>query len=539
MQNKPKDPIQEPERLYGYGEGSRTRASRTERRERLLEAQAQAQAREKRHGLLWAVIAILALWCLGALALFAAPQVLGARYASLPNFFFADGGVIRLDQARWEQYRQQRQALDTQAIYPGVLIDGVDVGGMTVSEARRALEQVGPGGGGSFDITVEVDSRTWHLTSDDIPMTRNLNEMLDVAWAAGRQNSAGARLHQQTPFEERLAEVERLRREGLSLVTSLTWDRDALRARCEGIASTVNYAPVNAGVASFDFNSHRFTFTPELNGQFLSADAVYSAVTRCLESGDTRARLTFTPEILIADVTQTELAAAFGRISGYTTSTTRNNARNTNVRLSAEAINGTVVRSGETFSFNQTVGQRTAEKGYQEAAAIAGGQNTTEIGGGVCQTSSTLFNAVARANLEVVSRSPHAWPSSYVEKGMDATVNWPGLDFKWRNNTDWPVYIVAWYDNRKVTVELYGHTLGEGITIDLESQVVQNIAKPRDINYVQNPNLAPGTRQTTVKAREGYVVETWQVWYRGGKEYQRNKLCTSTYKAYQETVEYN
>ena len=124
-----------------------------------------------------------------------------------------------------------------------------------------------------------------------------------------------------------------------------------------------------------------------------------------------------------------------------------------------------------------------------------------EVGGGVCQTSSTLFNAVARANLEIVYRSPHAWPSSYVQKGMDATVNWPNLDFKFKNDTEWPIYIVANYSKQKCTVEIYGMLLPDGVSIDLESTVTRTIDPPSDTKYVQNTKLAAGTQQTTIKKR--------------------------------------
>ena len=157
----------------------------------------------------------------------------------------------------------------------------------------------------------------------------------------------------------------------------------------------------------------------------------------------------------------------------------------------------------------------------------------------MCQTSSTLFNAVARANLEIVKRSPHAWPSKYVEKGMDATVDWPGLDFQFLNNTEWPIYIIASYANRKVTVEIYGMNLGDGTSIDLESKVVRTLEAPSGVKEVLNEKLAPGTRKTTVQARKGYEVETYKVWYQNGHEIKRELLCKSTYKAYQETVEYH
>lgn len=243
--------------------------------------------------------------------------------------------------------------------------------------------------------------------------------------------------------------------------------------------------------------------------------------------------------MVLAEVTKVELMNRFRLVASYTTETTSNRNRNHNIELSAAAINGQTVMPGETFSFNRATGERTAAKGYREADAISGGQSVPEIGGGVCQTSSTLFNAVARANLEIVSRSPHAWPSSYVEKGMDATVNWPGLDFTFRNNTEWPIFIVSYYKNRKVTVEIYGMSLAEGQTIELESQVVRTYEAPSGIKWVQDPSLQPGESKTTVKARKGYEVETYKVWYQNGKEVRREKLCNSTYKAYQETVEYN
>ena len=122
---------------------------------------------------------------------------------------------------------------------------------------------------------------------------------------------------------------------------------------------------------------------------------------------------------------------------------------------------------------------------------------------------------------------------------MDATVNWPGLDFQFRNNTEWPIYIVAEYSNRKVTVSIYGYSLGDGITIDLESKCVQTLLAPSGVKRVLNTDLPSGTSEKTVSARNGSVWETYQVWYQNGKEIKRELLCTSTYKAYQETVEYN
>ena len=223
----------------------------------------------------------------------------------------------------------------------------------------------------------------------------------------------------------------------------------------------------------------------------------------------------------------------------YTTKCAGPWGRHQNIKLAAAAINGRIYNPGEEFWYNSAVGQRTAARGYQEAGVYEGGRTTTGIGGGICQVSSTIFNAVARANLEIVERSPHAWPSSYVNKGEDATVNWPNLDFKFKNNTDYPVFLITYYENRKMSAEIWGMTLGEGVSIDLESQVIRTMDPPTEVKYVYNAQLPYGTNKITVKARTGYVVETYKVWYKNGEEFKREILHTSTYKAYQQTVEYN
>ena len=104
---------------------------------------------------------------------------------------------------------------------------------------------------------------------------------------------------------------------------------------------------------------------------------------------------------------------------------------------------------------------------------------------------------------------------------MDATVNWPGLDFQFRNSSEWPIYICASYNNRKVTVDIYGYSLGSGITIDLEHKRTKTLTAPSGVKEVQNTSLPAGTRKKTVSARNGSEWETYRVWYRNGKEFKR------------------
>ncbi len=487
----------------------------------------------------WIATIVICLLILAGLGVLMVPQLTGVRYRFLPNIGFMNGAVIVLDEEKEEIHNACRKEIFTDRIYQGIYIDNVHVGGMTKDEAVREVQKVNADEDAKFDLLVTVGNENWHVNSERVPFSRNIRETVEKAWACGRSNTAAIRGSGTTPFEERVQQVSELRSFPQTYATKHDYDHQTLRALTDGIVNYVNREPVNSTVESFNFSTKTFTFTEDRPGAKIDPDDLYTRLTTLLDSGVTNSTVHVVPQRIEAEMTKAELMNRFGLVSAYTTSTTSNKNRNTNIQLSAAAINGITVLPGEIFSFNGTTGERTAAKGYKEAAAISGGQSRDEIGGGVCQTSSTLFNAVVRADLEIIERNPHAWPSNYVEKGFDATVNWPGLDFKFKNNTEWPVFIVAGYSSQKVTVNIYGMSLGPGVSIDLESDLTRTIPKPSGTEYVLNTSLAPGESKKTVTGREGYVVQTWKVWYQSGKEVRREVLFTTTYKAYQETVEYN
>ena len=166
-------------------------------------------------------------------------------------------------------------------------------------------------------------------------------------------------------------------------------------------------------------------------------------------------------------------------IASVTTKTTSNELRNTNVKLAAAAVNGTVLQPVEEFSFNTVVGQRTAEKGYKPAAAYNQGEVVEEVGGGVCQISSTLYNAVFRAGLTTTYRRAHTFAPTYVTPGTDATVSWPGPDYKFVNNSKHAIGILSWYSNQTATVQIYGlPVLPDGVKWELVSEKVKDLPVP-------------------------------------------------------------
>ncbi len=476
---------------------------------------------------------------LSVIAVMMMPQIAGYFWKDLDNYAFINGELLRYDPKIAATYRQYREYMRKDVIYPGVFVDGTHVGDMTLEEARQALSGATADDANMYSVTVAIGNQTWPINGSNVPAVRSMGNVLERAYAIGRTNTTAILGTQQTPFRERVTTVMNLREAGVNLASEAQFDEAALQAIVDEIAKAVTREPKDAQIKSFDFASRTFGFADEQVGVTIDSPALFQRIGDSLNRREQGVTITVDPVIKQPRVTKAQLAKDFRMIAAYTTDTTNDKNRNNNISLACQAINGTALLPGAVFSFNKATGQRTTDKGYREAGAIAAGQSIEEVGGGICQVSSTLFNAVARANLEIVSRSPHAWPSTYVNRGEDATVNWPNLDFQFKNNQSTPVFIITYYKDRTCSAEVWGMSLGDGVTIDLKSEVVQTISPSSEVRYVNNPNLAFGTSKETIKARTGYVVETYKVWYQNGQEIKREKMHTSTYKAYQRTVEYN
>ena len=438
----------------------------------------------------------------------------------------------------YKPFQQKKAIVEQNTIAQGVLVDGVHVGGMSRTDAAAALQKQETVSGGLW-LTVQADGETWVITPKELPLERNTQAVLETAYAVGRQGSRETIASTLTPFEYRYQHLYHTATSPVRLNTSVTYSAEKLWELVRIIENRVSRPAEDAQVATFDFASRSFTFTEDRPGAKLDADALYRQIADLLDRQQYTATLTVQSEPIMPKVTRAELMNTFVRISTYTTTTTTDANRNNNINLACQAVTGTAVMPGETFSFNQATGQRTLEKGYLMAAAIAGGTTVDEVGGGVCQVSSTLFNAAAMADLTILKRSPHTWPSNYVEKGRDATVNWPNLDFVFRNDKDTPIFIVAYYQQRQCTVEIYGASLGAGLSIELATQLTSRTDPPSEPIYENNPLLPPGAMQEKKKARTGYVVETYKVYLQNGAEIRREWLCTSNYPMIQQVIEYN
>ncbi len=197
-------------------------------------------------------------------------------------------------------------------------------------------------------------------------------------------------------------------------------------------------------------------------------------------------------------------------------------ARISNVKLSASSINGYVMNTGDVFSYNGVVGQRTAANGYQPAPAYVKGETVDEIGGGICQTSSTLYLACLRGNLEITERHAHRYIPAYIAAGMDATVSWGGPDYKFTNDTDYPIKIVTSYEGGYLTVKVLG-TNATGITAKMTNEKLSTT--DFQVVYEDDPTLAPGTEKVKTTPYTGSKWKTYRNLYDAN-----GKLISSTYE---------
>jgi vancomycin resistance protein YoaR len=294
---------------------------------------------------------------------------------------------------------------------------------------------------------------------------------------------------------------------------------------------------VRATNARFVVDGERVSITPSHDGldvdPWQSAAAVTGAAVR---DGSRRAELALRS---VPPERTTEEARALGireRISSFTTDMgTSSSNRIHNVHLMADYIDGTIVRPGKTFSFNETVGPRTTGRGFLEGQMIIGSLLVPSIGGGVCQTATTLFNNAVELGLPITERHNHSFYISHYPLGRDATVSWGGPDFGFTNDLDHAILIKTTYTDSTLTFSFYGTDQGRRVVAETGPKV--NWKRPT-VSYALDPYAPSGSVRTVAGSNEaGFDVTVRRKVYEGSKLVRRDAF-TSSYVAVGPTTIY-
>ena len=281
------------------------------------------------------------------------------------------------------------------------------------------------------------------------------------------------------------------------------------------------YDDCSGVVKNASYDKETGAIVPEEVGADFDADEA-QALLDAAEPGET---VTVPAQVELPAVTAEELEQVLFRdvLGEARTHVGGTSARRSNVKLSAASINEYVMNSGDVFSYNEVVGQRTTARGYQAAPAYVQGETVDEIGGGICQTSSTLYLACLRSNLEITERYAHRYVPAYITAGMDATVSWGGPDYKFTNDSLYPIKIVTRYENNYLTVQILGTNV-DGTSVKMTNEWLSTT--PYETVYEDDPTLAPGTEQVKTTPYTGYKYRTYRNVYDAD-----GKLISSTYEA--------
>ena len=331
-------------------------------------------------------------------------------------------------------------------------------------------------------------------------------------------------------------EISRLKKEGEELKTALSYDEGQLRDRLNEVKSAVDMPAVEATITFDPAKEEKFKITQESNGRSVDLDTLFGQVKTQLDNSFSSV-IEIKPDVVAPTVLAENLEKATKRIVRATTDLgTSSDARVHNVKTALSFFNGMVVQPGQEVSFNQTTGPRGLEQGYQNAGVIQDDEIIDGPGGGVCQVSTTLYQAVVKANLEIIRSNKHSLPVSYVPVGTDAAVAYDYKDLIFKNNTDYPIFIEAKVSGKTVAVSVYGYPLDEGTTVEIATDVYETI-KPAETKVILDTKgeFVTYTDETKVKkkARDGVKVKSFRVVKVNGEEVSRQLLRDDYYKEVQ------
>jgi len=438
-------------------------------------------------------------------------------------------GVYRYIEYR-EQVRNMEAAVNVDVFYQGIRVEGVDVGGMAPEEASQAVRDAIAQRLDVAGITLIHEGREWVFTQNDLIDSHNLDEVLEDAWQYGRSGS----------LKERYQQVVALQENGVEYSADIVFSADNIADRVRLIAQEVSTPAVDAQIHFDPKKESMFTFTDEAPGKEADAEGTLAILRKRVKENDW-GQVELIVNAIKPAVTREDLEPLTASIVDFSTSIRDNTAaRANNVKKALENIDGYVLMPGEVFSFNEVVGNRTRENGFLEAPIINSDKALVPgMGGGVCQSSTTVYNAAVRAGMEVVERHHHSFPVSYIEKGLDATVSWGTQDLKFKNTRETPVFIHTYEKNGYVHVQIFGMPFPNGGEYKCWSEVTGTVAPPTTVvkadhsgKYVKNP----GEQVQYVESRHGYKVTAYIGYYENGELIEKNVLHYDYYKPIQGVV---
>ncbi len=415
--------------------------------------------------------------------------------------------------------RVEAKGMDT--INKGIFINQIDVSGMTEDEAMAAVTAYLDGTNGKVITLKGTDAGTVSATPADLGMSWANPEIIKEALNYGKTGN----------IVKRYKALKDLENETKVFPLQLEFDKTKIASIVENDCSLFNQEAVDMELKRVD---GAFTITDGAAGYVVdnqaSEDAIYNYLTTQWNYEDAAVDL-----VIVADEpkgTREDLEKVKDVLGTFTTSySTSGSARSANVANGCSLVNGTTVYPGETFSMYENISPFSVENGYYLAGSYLNGMVVDSLGGGICQVSTTLYNAVLLSELEVTERNNHSMIVGYVTPSKDAAIaESSGKDFKFVNNLEYPIYIEGTTSsNKQITFTIYGaETRPSNREVTYESEVLQTI-NPTTETIIQDPSQPVGFMDVQ-SAHIGYKARLWKIVKVDGAVVSKDQVNSSTYK---------
>ena len=457
--------------------------------------------------------------------------VLILAVAGAAVWYFTQAQDVGLTEEEQALHDEIQGVIDARVFIDGVKVDGVDVGGMTMDEAKAAVKAAHEEQLAGLEYTFDIDGETIVLKqSNSFAVRYNLAAVLEQAFNCVDFSNSDVRA-----VMEQYSEIKA---NGREFNTTCEIDENSLRTKLDVIA---NKYTQEAKDATYRINmdapeGQKVEFVEGQSGVTIDLEKMYETIVELFNKGES-GTLEVATEVVEPSVTKADLEAKYtlraSAVTSYDDASHGYATRVHNIEKATSLVTGTVLAPDEVFSMNDTIGDRTYENGWQAGGALVNGSTETQAGGGVCQVASTLYNAIVKADLQVVYRRNHSEQLSYVPGGLDATINTGTIDFQFKNSTGSDILIIGYNVNRHVYFEIYGEPFGEEYDhITLTSKMIGVVQPSGETEYQVVKGKPASYTETKVRRKNGSKWIYYKNYWKGDTLVKTETLAESTYRAF-------
>ncbi len=333
---------------------------------------------------------------------------------------------------------------NSQTVPYGITVDGHNIGGLNRQQAVKYLRQNSSGNFVEKIIVLKNGTREWFLPTKEYDFRYDYAKTIDTVL-------------EETPWESNCTKVlglMKLQAKNMDIPLEISWHEEGLNGYLESINEEMM---VPARNASLQVSDGSILIINEQSGEEIDFEGTLAKILESIKL-DNAETVNIVKKTLLPDIVSEDLAAVDCALAAFDTELNNNNKNRTdNIILASQLLDGTIIMPGDSFSFNQVVGERSTENGFKDAPVIIGGSVQQDVGGGICQVATTLYNASLLTGLEIIERSPHSIPVKYAPHGQDATVFYGQIDLKIKNNLSNPIIINSAADNNSLIITIYGN----------------------------------------------------------------------------------